>query len=83
MPELLTDPRSLRDGYLEQVEPFIDGAAARLPRAEHRLRAAADGHAAGRGAVELPGASAGADEVGRSRLRSLAATVILSGRSTS
>ena len=48
MPELLTDPRSLRDGYLEQIAAVHDRAGARLPGAEHRLRPAADGSAAGR-----------------------------------
>ena len=61
-PELLTDPRSLREGYLERVSSVRDRAAARLPQPEHRLCAVADRRQPGRGAVELPGASAGAIE---------------------
>ena len=64
-PELLTDPRALRQGLPGPDWGVPGGLATRLPAAEHRLRAAADGHEPERGVVELPGAPAGAVEVTR------------------
>ena len=45
-PDLLTDPRALRQGYLDQIEGFIRQLTKRLPGPEHRLRADAHRHAA-------------------------------------
>ena len=60
MPELLTDPRSLRDGYLEQMQGFVTelqrGCLAQNIDYVHD----AYGHAAGHRAVDLSGASTGA-----------------------
>ena len=55
LPEVLTDPRALREGYLDQLGAFLDRAASTAADAEHRLRAAADRRGPRRGPVELPG----------------------------
>ena len=55
LPDVLTDPRALRQAYLRRVRQVSASGQARLPRAADRLRADAHRPVAGRGAVELSG----------------------------
>ena len=55
LPDVLTDPRALAAGVSGRVRQVLAGGAQGLPRAAHRLRAAAHRSIAGSRAVELSG----------------------------
>ena len=54
LPDLLCDPRALRDGYLEALEEYLVEVRRGCTRIGHRLHAGPHQRLPRRGAVEVP-----------------------------
>ena len=67
LPDVLAEPRALRQGLSGRVRPLPAPAASRLPRPGHRLRSAANRSAVGGGVVEIFGVAVRSYPADRSR----------------